>query len=583
MNKKLIWYILIFILVLFGFRFSCYDTLSGLDLSWIYALNDIHLKGVYTMGKDVFFTFGPFGYLTVPFSFKEVLVDALLFKIFTIVMFLFSLFCFQKREKSTIFLALLTLDIVLFGFEGYEFLAVLLAMVCLFVKNIKSYIGLIFLNTLAFFMLFAKFNIGICCVATLIFTLIALKFKRNFIMLSTLFWGIAISCITYFYFGDFNTLFNWFSKSLIIASGYSEAMLLWRYVPDQLYLLSALIIIGLYFSLWIDDYKNDGKYSKVFLIILPSMFFMFKSGFVRADLHMLTFFVYILAVVPLLYLFVKNISLKKLILMYVLALILPIQYISFNSIFSVISNFKNRSIYISNDYLLPNSWLEKIKDSKVEILPFDFSYLPKNNLIPHYNPILQLYAVYTKNLDEFSAENYKQKNTDFIIIDNVLSIDKRNLIFDTPATWDAIKANYYVEDFKSGKILLAKKNIQVVKNYKVYRKEKYNLNKDIKIPEDAKKVIINLDLSTIGKLQNFLFKLLPLYLYVNYDDGKVVKFRQVRDVMKNGLYVDELIFSMKDLNHWLKDEPIGRNINSIKLYTVFPFSYKNSFTVEWLK
>ena len=583
MNKKLIWYILIFILVLFGFRFSCYDTLSGLDLSWIYALNDIHLKGVYTMGKDVFFTFGPFGYLTVPFSFKEVLVDALLFKIFTIVMFLFSLFCFQKREKSTIFLALLTLDIVLFGFEGYEFLAVLLAMVCLFVKNIKSYIGLIFLNTLAFFMLFAKFNIGICCVATLIFTLIALKFKRNFIMLSSLFWGIAISCITYFYFGDFNTLFNWFSKSLIIASGYSEAMLLWRYVPDQLYLLSALIIIGLYFSLWIDDYKNDGKYSKVFLIILPSMFFMFKSGFVRADLHMLAFFTYILAIVPLLFFFVKNISLKKLIIMYVLALLLPIHYISYNSIFSLISYFNNKSITVSDDYLLPSSWLEKIKNSKVEILPYDFGYLQKNNLTPHYNPILQLYAVYTKSLDDLSAENYKQKNTNFIIIDSISSIDKRNLIFDTPATWDAIKENYNVIDFQSEKILLGERDTKCNSNYKVYKKEVYHLNDEILIPDDAKKVIINIDLSKIGKFQNFIFKIFPLQIYVNYNDYYVIRFKQIRDVMKNGLYIDELILTMDDLNHWLKDEPVGKNINSIKLFTMFSFLYKNSFTVEWLK
>ena len=293
MNKKLIWYILIFILVIFGFRFSCYNTLSGLDPSWIYAINDIHIKGIYTMGKDVFFTFGPLGYLIFPLCLPKILVDAVLFKVCIILMYLFSIFCFQKRKNSNIFLALLTLDIVLFGFEGYEFLAVLLAMVCLFTKNIKSYIGLIFLNLLAFFMLFAKFNVGITCIATLIFTLVLVKYKRNFFILSILFWASAISCITYFYFGDFHILFNWFSKSLMIASGYSEAMLLSIY--NKLYLLSAFIIIGLYLSLWFDDYKKGAKYSKVFLVVLPSMFFTFKSGFVRADLHMMIFFTYILA------------------------------------------------------------------------------------------------------------------------------------------------------------------------------------------------------------------------------------------------------------------------------------------------
>ena len=583
MNKKLILYFLIFILVIFGFRFTCYNVLSGLDSSWVYALNNIHINGEYIFGKDVFFTFGPLGYLMYPTCYKEILLKASLFKIFTIIMFLFSLFCFEKRKYANIFLAILSLDFILFGFEGYEFLAVLLSMVCLFAKNIKGYLGLIFLNIFAFCMLFVKFNVGISCIATLILTLVALKFKRNFVILSFLFWIISIGFMTYFYFGDIHTLINWFSKSLIIASGYSESMLLWKHIMDQLYLLSAWVIIGLYISLWIDECKKGAKYSKVFLVILPSMFFMFKSGFVRADLHMLAFFTYILAIVPLLFFFVKNISLKKLIIMYVLALLLPIHYISYNSIFSFISYFNNKSITVSDDYLLPSSWLEKIKNSKVEILPYDFGYLQKNNLTPHYNPILQLYAVYTKSLDDLSAENYKQKNTNFIIIDSISSIDKRNLIFDTPATWDAIKENYNVIDFQSEKILLGERDTKCNSNYKVYKKEVYHLNDEILIPDDAKKVIINIDLSKIGKFQNFIFKIFPLQLYVNYNDYYAIRFKQIRDVMKNGLYIDELILTMDDLNHWLKDESVGKNINSIKLFTMFSFLYKNSFTVEWLK
>ena len=427
MNKKLIWYFLIFILVIFGFRFTCYNVLSGLDSSWVYALNNIHINGEYIFGKDVFFTFGPLGYLMYPTCYKEILLKASLFKIFTIIMFLFSLFCFEKRKYANIFLTILSLDFILFGFEGYEFLAVLLSMVCLFAKNIKGYLGLIFLNIFAFCMLFVKFNVGISCIATLILTLVALKFKRNFVILSFLFWIISIGFMTYFYFGDIHTLINWFSKSLIIASGYSESMLLWKHIMDQLYLLSAWVIIGLYISLWIDECKKGAKYSKVFLVILPSMFFMFKSGFVRADLHMLAFFTYILAIVPLLFFFVKNISLKKLIIMYVLALLLPIHYISYNSIFSLISYFNNKSITVSDDYLLPSSWLEKIKNSKVEILPYDFGYLQKNNLTPHYNPILQLYAVYTKSLDDLSAENYKADGPEFTETQEYITETKNKL------------------------------------------------------------------------------------------------------------------------------------------------------------
>lgn len=584
MNGKIIRYLLLFIFVLFGFRFGCHEALHGLDASWAYALNDIHDKGTYIFGKDVFFTFGPLGYLLQPFCCREIVIQAFIFKMAIIIAFIFSLFCFRKRKNSNIFIALIVLNFVCFGYDMFEFLAVMLAMVCLFAKNRVRYSGLILLNLLACFMLFAKFNIGITCIATLIFTIIASRFKKEFVLVSLTIWAAGLLLITYFYFGSLSILLNWFKVSFTIASGYSEAMLMQLHGLNVFYLAAALTVLGLYLSLWIDDYKNNAKYSKVFLILLPSMFFMFKSGFVRADMHMMLFFTYILAVVPVLYFFVKNVSVKKLIIMYILALILPIRHISTGCILSFISELKQgKEIYTTNEYLLPADWVRYTNKTKIEFLPFDFGYIEKNKIIAHYNPILQLYSVYTRELDMISAADYTEQQTDFIVIDRNESIDGRNMILDNPATWDAIRENYYVKDFKSNKILLAKKTKRVSYTYKTFEKGFYKINEDIFVPQKAKKAVVNLELSPIGGGANFLFKLLPLYMYINYNDNETVKLRVVRDVMKNGIYVDELVLTLNDLDNWLREKETLKNINSIKFYTVLPFLYKKNILIEWQK
>lgn len=584
MNGKIIRYLLLFIFVLFGFRFGCHEALHGLDASWAYALNDIHDKGTYIFGKDVFFTFGPLGYLLQPFCCREIVIQAFIFKMAIIIAFIFSLFCFRKRKNSNIFLALIVLNFVCFGYDMFEFLAVMLAMVCLFAKNRVRYSGLILLNLLACFMLFAKFNIGITCIATLIFTIIASRFKKEFVLVSLTIWAAGLLLITYFYFGSLSILLNWFKVSFTIASGYSEAMLMQLHGLNVFYLAAALTVLGLYLSLWIDDYKNNAKYSKVFLILLPSMFFMFKSGFVRADMHMMLFFTYILAVVPVLYFFVKNVSVKKLIIMYILALILPIRHISTGCVLSFISELKQgKEIYTTNEYLLPADWVRDTNKTKIEFLPFEFGYIEKNKIIAHYNPILQLYSVYTRELDMISAADYTEQQTDFIVIDRNESIDGRNMILDNPATWDAIRENYYVKDFKSNKILLAKKTKRVSYTYKTFEKGFYKINEDIFVPKRAKKAVVNLELSPIGGGANFLFKLLPLYMYINYNDNETVKLRVVRDVMKNGIYVDELVLTLNDLDNWLRGKETLKNINSIKFYTVLPFLYKKNILIEWQK
>lgn len=574
--KKFVWYFFIILLVLFGFRFICFTELGGLDQSWVYALNNIQINGDYIFGKDVFFTYGPLGYLMYPVASHAVVWKALLFIIFLISSFLFALFGLKINDKADVFLGLITISAIYLQCNMYEFLPVLLSAVCLYGREKFKYPSFILLNLTALLMLFVKFNLGVIYIATLVCLLIVSRFKHA--LTSALIWIVGLFCAIHFYFGDVSVFINWFKVTFNIASGFSEAMLLWRYAIHQIYLVLAFIIIGLYFNLWL----KHKEFSKLFFVMLPAVFFTFKAGFVRADMHMLAFFNFILLIVPLLYLTVKDISVKKLCIMYIYALVLPVQCISSDCfVTSVIKSVKAQKTDISYEYTLPKQWVEKIGNSKVEILPIELLYLEKNNLNAHFNPILQLYSVYTKSLDDLSAQNYKDKKTDYIIIDNNEDIDRRNMIFDTPATWDAIRENYSIVSCRSGKILLSKLNNSKQFKYETFETDTYKFNETINIPPQAKKAVIKMDLSLSGKIANFIFKILPVFVDVNYGNNEITKIRFTRPTAVNGIYIDEFVETNFDMYNWLSDKPVGKNINSVKFYTKMPLLYKRDFRIEW--
>ena len=115
MYRRILWYFLIIIFIFFGFKFTCFTVLSGLDLSWAYALNNIHLNGDYIFGRDVFFTYGPLGYLLAPYCYKGIVIQAFLFKIFIIFSYIFAILCFKERKNVNIFFVLVVLNFILFG------------------------------------------------------------------------------------------------------------------------------------------------------------------------------------------------------------------------------------------------------------------------------------------------------------------------------------------------------------------------------------------------------------------------------------------------------------------------------------
>jgi hypothetical protein len=109
--------------------------------------------------------------------------------------------------------------------------------------------------------------------------------------------------------------------------------------------------------------------------------------------------------------------------------------------------------------MFPVSWHTLISTNTFSCFPVDLTpatIISQNNFIPF--PIIQGYSAYTPKLDAMGATFFSNHETSpmFIIIGGD-TLEHRNLITDTPQTWNAIFQNYSALEKTSKRILMKKK------------------------------------------------------------------------------------------------------------------------------
>lgn len=595
-------YFLIFLISIFGFKFSFLSNVNSLDPSWVWAINYVSATDIYTWGKDVFFTYGPLGYLIMPALVGNNTYLGYLFYFVLFFTFIGTLIYVARNIKSHSsklgFLLLLFILTFLLS-DIFLFVPVFLEVLYWFSdKNKQKKESSIFFSLAVIFSLInlvAKTNLGVASLITLFFAFITVSIenkKINFkhLLLGFLYLILFLILMIVLYFGDLSTLINWLKVSLMIAAGYTEGMVVIGKWSNQFLLFNALSIIIMFLYIFKENFKAKTQYANVGIILLPYLFFQFKSGFVRQDLHMLVFYQTVLFIVSILLLLgeIKTDKNKKISLVILFfALILPLTFNSFNPRFNIFSSTKslieahNKKMNSSNDEI-PSEWVKTIGKSKVEILPFDFPPAIKYNLNIQFNPILQLYSVYTSGLDKISAQSFKVKNAPkYLLIHDFLAIDLRNMFFASPATWTSIKENYEVLSCKGRKMLLQKREKALKTDFYTYKEDEYKFNEQIYVPKGAKKALIITDLSLLGKITNFVFRLSPFTICINDNEGNTYKYRQVRDVLKNGLYLDSFATDIYQLDNWFENIIPNPQIKNFILHVRHPIFYSGKIKVEW--
>jgi hypothetical protein len=208
--------------------------------------------------------------------------------------------------------------------------------------------------------------------------------------------------------------------------------------------------------------------------------------------------------------------------------------------------------------LLPQSFLDKIGDSKVDIYPWDYSIAGVNNLNWQPRVVIQSYAAYTSWLDKQNALHFSsQLAPEYLVWENnktlqnvndseLNSLDSRYLLNDEPQTILELISHYDVclseEKFKLYK--KRKEAISFEKNNIVSTESTWG--EWIPVPDfnlELLRAKLNFNKNIKQRIKSFLYKDEQFWVYMKLENGSINKYRIVPKNAADGLWINPYIFN----------------------------------------
>lgn len=378
-------------------------------------------------------------------------------------------------------------------------------------------------------------------------------------------------------------------NTLEITRGYSEAMSI-QYFPTQL--LYAAISFGCFILLMgLSLFTLPFKLSRVitFVMILLTLFLVWKGAFVRQGLHILIFFPTAFIIVFLIgyettthqiILFIQRV-LRYIIVgfgLYATLVIPGILGIPYTA--SDLLGGWNRRIVGNTLNLLNLSRVEQgyaahweklkqqhdlpkiravIGQSPVDIFSWGQTIIFLNGFNWHPRPVFQSYTVYTKKLMKINEQFFLTRPPEFVIV-KLQAID-----FQLPLSNDADSYKILLRDYEP---VLEEKGFLLLK----HRMQKPDnppasilLQQPIKEGEwlevkhlNQQPFLLTLEMkkSWLGKAYVALYRLPEVYLETRIADDKILKHRLIPQMAETGFLYNPLILTQADLNSWYAHRPL---------------------------
>jgi hypothetical protein len=547
--------------------FISYPIEFGLDPSWIYFINKYNYflnSNPYIFGLDVFFTYGPLGFILYPNNgyptyLISIIIQLSFWSLFG--MLLFKVINQNKCQRFKYFILLFSL-ISLFSNNSNIFILVLLFIVILLITDSSKHFHYLLIGLMtACIMFYVKFNVGILY-SSILFSLYLLlvatkkwEINSKYTIAYLLFFFVVLPIIYLIYSPSLKGLYQHFYYSAEISKGYSVAMS--RSNLEALLPISLLYIL-LYLIILIYLYKNGEETFLAGLILIPGLFFSFKSGFVRQDIYHYSDF-YNFYLISILFLLIRKtrllgilggtlivISLSTGIIFYRESLLsLPMNSIvsSTNRIIIVPQELRELNNYESIEMLdvdLDTNIKQIIGNNEVIVIPHNLLLAPYNGLQLSPLPILQNYVAFTDKLDKLNADFIEKNKRNQFILFEFESIDGRNPFTDTPLLWQSIlrwyDVRYYTDKFLLLERLNESKDNQLTKIQTVYASK----NDEIYIPGNDNQVIakVYMNYSTFGQIKQFFYQTPPVIMKLSKESGEIYYVRVIPSTLRNGIFIN---------------------------------------------
>lgn len=562
---------------------------SGLDGSWMYAINRLATSATDGIGRNVAFTYGPWGFVLHP---REVGNGTTLVASFVVWIVLhIALFClavWRLRKHTSRLVTFCAGYFVLCALGLWDeqrllFLAGVLGLLSIR-KNSSTMLWAALSGVLAAACLFVKFSVGISAICIVVMSWIFVSQDSTSAPRRKLIVGIAslgLSGLTFGLLscGSLSNLWRWLSLSEEIARGYSAAMSIQGgWIPLAMAAMDVLVLAGLWYGL--APATRHG-----FWLLVPGIYFAFKEGFVRQDDHRTAYFIAV-ATIPVLLLLceLQKKEVRRMALCFMLLsgtrIAYASNYLSFpgrpiadvrsfasmengiEAISKLLSLKETRAALrtaasenLRADYL-PETWQKHFETARttVSVLPSELSIAAANRM--DWRPLvpLQLYSAYTQALDAATAAGLRNQGPDELIV-QYEGIDGRNPVLDTPETWRTVLQHYRVRDVsRSGRRALLARDQLRPETIQELARGRASLNEWISVPQTQFVEYAALDVGPTGAgaLTDILYQLPPLNIELIRTSGRISQFRIISRTAINGVLINYLPESEFELEKLLE-------------------------------
>ncbi|WP_347251969.1 hypothetical protein [Legionella sp.] len=559
----------------------------GLDSSWALGLNQAIAQGL-AFGKDILFTLGPYSaiytkayhpstdfmtmggslYLAISYWICLILLMRGIQWHWSIV-FGLLLFTMVYVRDSLFFSYPLLAGLVCFKMVSFE--KGMTTLSSSFQRPAMNRKKLLPISNqhfpLSLILIFAPFgllplikgSLLILCTVIMIFCAVFFKMnKKNQCALISL--GIPLLSLLLFWVGagqSLSNLFSYLSGTVLLASGFSEAMSTeGSHAEITLYLINSTLLLSFIATRTQIPHAQRFFLLSLFLVFL---FLSFKTGFTRHVGHAFIASSSILIAALLLpFLFHSK-------MVFIVILISFYTWKDINSHYTQVSirnNFK--STYTAAWFGLKNRLKDRnglIQDFNLvmnfmrdralfpslpgttDIYSTNQSYLISSGNTWSPRPVFQSYSVFTANLAEKNRIHLLGKKRPDNIIFKIEPIDERVPALEDGLSWPFLMANYQPVSMTNGFLVLQKKNALITNPMTVITNENHFLGETVTLPSGNQPLFAEFEIkpTILGQLSTILFKPTPLQIHFELKDGTKKQYRFIATMAKAGFLLSPLV------------------------------------------
>jgi len=349
------------------------------------------------------------------------------------------------------------------------------------------------------------------------------------------------------------------SQSAIVA-GYTEAMASGsNYTEVAVYVLPAALLLAA-----VGLQANATRIQRLFLAAAYFfyLFIVFKAGFTRQDGHTtiastaLLFGVFFLG-------FVMQTRLATLLLMAAMFCWLVIDSVYIKS--STASLYNARNAYVWSWDGAKRRWHDRswprsdfdiavskmraeaalpLLPGRTDTYPTEISYLIASGNTWAPRPIFQSYSVYTPSLAEKNRQYLLGTSAPDNLVFEVGSLDERFPALDDGPSWP-VMLNNYVPSQKANNALILKKKADAapLRAPSEVLRGNYRLGQRVDLPDAQRQLFVNFDIKPTlrGRMAGVLLKTQPLYITVTLKNGAQSRFTVIPNMARAGFLLSPLV------------------------------------------